>query len=546
VELVVPPFERRPWPTLGPQVCQFIEEGLVFGPGDLRGKPASLDDEQRALIYRMYEVWPKGTPRESKRRFRRVAISLRKGLRKTELAAWITATELHPEAPVRCDGFRRRGSAWEPVGRPVVDPYIPMFAYTEDQTEELGYGALYAILTTSTCPLVNDFDVGLDRTVRADGTGKCVPMASAPDAADGARTTFQHKDETHRWVLPHHREVDKITRANLLKRPLADPWELETTIMYAPGENSVAEATHDYARRVASGEVTDSRLFFFHRQASPKINTSKPEGLLRAIREASGIAASWSDIDGIASMWNEAGADIPYLKRAWLNLPERSAEKAFDAARWKQLTVARVPGCEHKLVTLGFDGSKTRDSTAVVATCVACGYQWPVGIWYPELATGEVDAAKVEVALDEVFREREVWRLYADPPYWETYVAAWATRWGPDRVVEWYTYRPRAMGAACRAFANAITAGDVWHNGDAQLAEHIGNCHAQKTNALDDQGVRLWTIQKERSDSVHKIDGAAAAILSWEARLDAIAAGAEATPPSVYETRGVTVIGAPP
>jgi hypothetical protein len=537
VELVVPPFEHKPWPTLGPQVCQFIEDGLVFGPGDLRGRRATLDDEQRALLYRMYEVWPKGTPRQGKRRFRRVAISLRKGLRKTELAAWITATELHPDSPVRCDGFRRRGSAWEPVGRPVVDPYIPMFAYTEDQTERLAYGTLVAILTASTCPIAHDFDVGLERITRADGTGKCEPLASAPDAADGALTTFEHKDETHRWNQPHHREIDQVTRANLLKRPAADPWELETTIMYAPGENSVAESTHDYARRVASGELTDTRLFFFHRQASPKLDVTKPAQLTRAIREASGIGAPWSDVEGIASQWAMPDADVPYLNRAWLNRPERSAERAFDGARWKQLTVPRIPGCTHRLVTLGFDGSRTRDATAVVATCVACGFQWPVGIWYPELTTGEVDAAKVEIALDDVFRTREVWRLYADPPYWESYVAAWATRWGEDRVVEWYTWRPRPMGAACRAYANAISAGDLWHDDDAQLAEHVGNCYRRMANAVDDQGVRLWTIQKERSDSVHKIDGAAAAILSWEARLDAIAAGATAeerdyTPPA--------------
>ena len=89
--LCVPSLEEEPWPTLGPRVCDFIETYLIFGPGDLRGQPARLDDEKRALIYRMYEVHPRGTPREGKRRFQRVHLSLRKGLRKTELAAWIAA-----------------------------------------------------------------------------------------------------------------------------------------------------------------------------------------------------------------------------------------------------------------------------------------------------------------------------------------------------------------------------------------------------------------------------------------------------------------------
>jgi len=38
---MVPPVAEEEWPTLGPQVCDFIEAYLVFGPGDLRGQPPS-------------------------------------------------------------------------------------------------------------------------------------------------------------------------------------------------------------------------------------------------------------------------------------------------------------------------------------------------------------------------------------------------------------------------------------------------------------------------------------------------------------------------
>ena len=55
---LVPPPDPEPWPTLGPHVCQFITENLVHGPGDLFGRPVILTEEQRAWIYRMYEVEP--------------------------------------------------------------------------------------------------------------------------------------------------------------------------------------------------------------------------------------------------------------------------------------------------------------------------------------------------------------------------------------------------------------------------------------------------------------------------------------------------------
>ena len=50
--LVVPSLDEEPWPTLGGQVCAWIEANLTFGPGDLRGQPAKLDAEKRARMVR--------------------------------------------------------------------------------------------------------------------------------------------------------------------------------------------------------------------------------------------------------------------------------------------------------------------------------------------------------------------------------------------------------------------------------------------------------------------------------------------------------------
>jgi hypothetical protein len=102
------PQDRQLYPTLGPQICDFIEERLVFGPGDLRGQPAVVDDEKRALIYRAYEVHPRTHALAGRRRFK-MGISLPKGLAKTEFAAWLAACELHPEAP--CSASRISNSS---------------------------------------------------------------------------------------------------------------------------------------------------------------------------------------------------------------------------------------------------------------------------------------------------------------------------------------------------------------------------------------------------------------------------------------------------
>lgn len=530
---VVPPFETKPWPTLGPGVCEAIEDRLVFGPGDLRGQRARLDDEQRALIYRMYEVYPKGDAREGKRRFQRVHLSLRKGLRKTELAAWIAATELDDESPVRFDGWHKSHGVWEPVGRPVTDPYIPMLAYTEDQSEELGYGALYAILSDTACTISDKFDIGLQRIMRVDGAGKAVALANAPDQADGDRTTFQHKDETHRWVLPRHKETDQVTRANLLKRPIADPWELSTTTMYAPGEGSVAEGVHDFARKIVSGDVPNPRLFFFHRQASAKWDLTDREQRTEAVKEASGIATEWSDIDGIASQWDDPDADVVYLERAWTNRPVQSERVAFDTNRWKQLVKSPYQVALGSLITVGFDGSRYWDATALIATEVATGYQWVVKIWArPDLPPGvnwEVPLDEVELEITQLLSDYNVWRLYADPSKWQGPLANWEGQYGP-RIVRWEQNRTIQQARALRAYREAMTAGELSHDGDPAFMAHIGNAHKRYLNQRDEDGAPMWVIQKERSNSPHKIDAAQAGCWSWWAHLEALTAGVSAGP----------------
>lgn len=541
--LVVPELggKKDRWPTLGEQVCEFIEAYLVHGPGDLRGQPVILDPEKRAVIYRMYEVYPKGHEEEGRRRFRRCALSWRKGTAKTELAALIAAVELHPEGPVRCDGFDAKG---EPVGHGVTDPYIPLVAYTEEQSDELAYGALKAILEES--EIASDFDIGLSRIMRVNGDGKAVSLSSSPDSRDGARTTFIVMDETHRWTLPRLKEAHRTMLANLPKRRMADPWALEVTTAPSPGQGSVAEDTMEYARQVAAGTVQDSRLFFFHRQASDNHKLDTPSGLRAAIIEASGPAAEWSDINGIAEQWNDPTADKAFLERVWLNRIVRASERAFDVEVWKALADPGYVPPDGATIVLGFDGARWHDSTALVGADVVTGFEWLLGLWEKPVDgpdDWEVDSEAVSLVVAEAFRRWNVWRLYADPPYWESTVAEWAGKYGEERVTEWWTSRWKPTAYAVRGFNNAISGGTILHDGNAHLTRHLGNAVKRVLPQRDDEGKPLWTIYKERPDSPFKIDAAMSAILAWQARTDAITAGVGTRKVSAYEKRGLVVAG---
>jgi hypothetical protein len=541
---VVPSLDEQPWPTLGPQVRQLIQERCVHGPGDLRGRPAVIDAEKAALIDRMYQVFPRGHARAGRRRFKQVALSMRKGSAKTELAAWVMFAELHCEGPVRTDGWRKVCGVWQPVGRPVTDPYIPMIAYTEEQTEELAYGAL--LFMCSEGPDADLFEAGKNQITRAYGDGKAEALASSPNAADGARTTCQHFDETHRMVLPRLKDAREVMKNNIPKRVLADAWELETTTTYAEGQNSVAQDTHEYAELVAAGKVKDSTLFFFHREAAPRDDEdfSDPEQLHAAIREASGPAlALWEDFDGqvasIASLYNRPKTDKGYWERVWLNRRVTSSRFAFDTRRWKRLARPDVRIARGEPVVLGFDGARWRDSCGFVATHIETGFQWVHAAWEKpalieevqrhqaddEERLWEVTDDQVDGALDDAMDFYTVILVYADPPRFESNVARWSGRHGAQRVAEWYTNRPRHIGQAMRAYSTAIRSGEVTNSDDEMFLRQLGNARRGDLNVRDDDDTPLWTIYKPRPDSTQYIDLPMAGCLSWKARLDVLAKG---------------------
>ena len=248
--------------------------------------------------------------------------------------------------------------------------------------------------------------------------------------------------------------------------------------------------------------------------------------------EASGPVAEWSDIDGIVEQWDDPTADRSYLERVWLNRLVQSSDRAYDIARWRQLAHPGETIPAGALVALGFDGARYEDATALVATDVATGFMQVVGVWEKPLAARqqkkawEVPEGEVHAAVAAAFERWDVFRLYADPPYWETAVSKWAGEYGAERALAWQTTRSRKMADACRSFATAIDAGEIMHDGNADLDRHVANAHKRPLLIRDEQGRALWTIQKERPDSPQKIDLCMAAILSWVARQDALAAGA--------------------
>lgn len=335
--------------------------------------------------------------------------------------------------------------------------------------------------------------------------------------------------------------------ANLPKRRAADAWGLETTTAYTPGEGSVAENTHAYAAAVLEGRTHDSRLFFFHRQASESHDLATPEGRRAAVLEASGPVAGWSNIEGILEQWDDPRANLPYLRRVWLNQHVQAESQGFDLLRWEELAQAQdVPAGSP--VVLGFKANSA--SVAIVAAEIRTGYVWLVKSWQrPHDARGEswtVGRADVSGELTAAFARWNVWRLYADPRGWDDTLDTLNgtlrdrrkdKRRKDDPILAWSIAREAKFAAACRVFADAVTDGSLTHDGHEVLAAALGAVRRREIKDTDENGARLWVATKERDDSPAEITAAVAAILAWDCRRDALAEGVGLAVRSQYEDR---------
>ena len=556
--LVVPGADPEPWPTIGAEVVDFLEDRAVYGKGSLEGEPYVIDPEFKAFIYRAFEVYPQIVtksfasggpglhikdrhPWAGRRRFKRVGLSVRKGLAKTEKEALLVYGHIHPEGPAKCDGFDASGN---PVAAPTKRPCVPMLAFSLEQVEELAYGTLAYIVQNG--PDADLFDVSLERIIRLDEygreDGKALPLAQSPDSRDGALTTLNAFDEPHRLYMPRHLKAHETMDANLEKRPLEDPWALYVGTAGELGQKSVAEQLHTEAEQIRDGKIDKPDLFYLYRSDSGGHDLTDKAQRIAAIAEATGPAGEWGpgQFDSIASKWDRPGADTAYLERVWLNRWVKSGQQAFDVKRWPALAHvkgslagpqrSRIP--RGAAVVVGFDGARRRDSTALVITEIATGTQELFRLWEVDLdePDWEIDEADVDQAVDEIFARYEVALFYGDPPYWVEEMGRWAGR-HKGLVEEWWTNRYKVMGYAVRAYQEAIASGAVgWCVEDPHaldLARHVGNAGQEKTSFIvedgPDEGQPLYNLTKIHPD--RKFDAAMAAVLSWQAYLTAIKKG---------------------
>lgn len=496
----------RPFPhSLGDIVAADIERRCCHGPGDVYGQSVRLTTDEHAFLEDAYAIDP-----ETGRRKIDIAIySRRKGLRKSELGAWLVVEETTGPVRAYLDGG-------QPIARPPHDPAVVCAATTSDQGE-LVYGAFRAIVAASD-PLTPLYDVGMEETQLIGAPGK-VELTQTRNAAalDGGRPTFEVGDEVHRWFGGPLIEAYRILIRNLRKRRAAQPWMFMPTTAYAPGQGSVFELLHTASR----AEPPMARLLVDHLEASMRWDLDDPEQLRAAIIEAGG-GADWYDLDSLESGYHDPTEPEEDYRRFTLNQPVGAADQWVTPDEWRALARPGEGLQPGDAVALGFDGSDYDDATALVASRLSDGFAQVLGIWQrPDGAAGltwSVPRPLVNRVVASAHARYRVVRALADPPGWRDDIARWSNLYG-GVWREFRTAVPTYMGPAIERASTAIRAAELSHDGSAKLAAHMIGCRL-----VEDRGHFRLTKRNERTD---KIDAAVAWVLAHEARGRALAGGVD-------------------
>jgi phage terminase large subunit-like protein len=272
--------------------------------------------------------------------------------------------------------------------------------------------------------------------------------------------------------------------------------------------DSLAGRLYDYGKRIITGEEDDSAFgMWWWEPASPDVdiydreawraaNPSMVEGvLLEEDMEAAARSSRESAFRRFRlNQWVPLGGDQWMPPHLW---------DGAASADW-------VEPPEDTPIVIGFDGSVSRDATAIIAIDLERMVMWPVRVWEPNLTDQDwqVPRDEVEAELHGLFARYDVRAFGGDPAWWRGEMQGWEDAY-PGRVYQWPTTNSR-MAAACNTLFAWITGGNVRHNGDPTLRRHMLNAIVKDLGPLGD------SIKKVKRESRMWIDAAVAAVIATD------------------------------
>ena len=509
--------------TIGDQVVNFMFEYVTQPSGPRAGLPFVPTNEQFRFILWWYAVDAAG-----KFVYRQGMLRRLKGWGKDPLAAALALAELcGPVDPYFEDGqlkARPRSSAW-----------IQVAAVSQDQTRNTF--SLFPAMASA--KMREEFGLDINKTVIYSRAGGIIEgVTSSPLALEGKRPTFVILNEIQWWLETNSgHDMANIIDGNVTKAAYGGCRALAIFNAHIPGQDSVAERWYDSYQAVQAGQAIDTGILLDSIEAPADTPIAEipfpdddPEGYekgIQKLREGLEVArgdAVWLDLDTIVASILDVRNPVTESRRKFLNQVNASEDAWIAPHEWDacQSDVKLQPGDR---ITLGFDGSKSHDHTALVACRIEDGALFPIKVWDPAKYGGEVPRDDVDATVHWAFSRYNVVAMRADVKEFEAYVDQWSAKYRKSLKVKASPANPVAFDMRsnqkrfaldCERFLDAVLERELTHDGSAVLRQHILNANRHPTN------YDAISIRKASKDSSRKIDAAVCAVLAYAARQDVL------------------------
>ena len=465
--------------TLGNRVIKFIEMYCVHSSGDYLGKPFVLRDWQKEIIRELFEIKEDGSYKHHT-----AYISLPKGNGKTELAGALAVYGL--------------------LGSGNNAPIIPVVASSYDQAD-LVFSSAKAMITNG--ELRHFVDVQERKIIVKDNPSAYilrVPCVAGQN--DGLRPApFGIFDEIHE-MTGNKEKAHLVIQNGLRKRTNT----IGINITTAGVENSLAYRLYKYAKGIEAGEIEDDGFYFKIYEADQELDINDKDQRKQALEQSNPALNDWID----AQQLERAFKQIPEneFRRYFLNQWTSTAERWLPAGVWEECFVEKKieKGSE---IILAFDGSYSRDSTALVGISNEERPHLQVfGHWERPLSENnlwKVPRDEVLLQIRQIFKDYDVIEFVVDPMGWHNELAELEEIYGSEMILYYEGNYRKKMAEACSRFYSAVMEQDLSHDGDFNLFQHLINCVPKETP----QGTLVTKINKS---SARKIDLAIAGIMAFD------------------------------
>ena len=485
-------------------------------------------DEQVRLLLWWYAVDDTG-----QYVYREGVIRRLKGWGKDPFAAALALAELC--GPVAFSHF----AGDEPVGKPRNAAWITVAAVSQDQTKNTF--SLFPVMISK--KLKTEYGLDVNRFIIYSAAGGRIEAAtSSPASMEGNRPTFVIQNETQWWGQGPDGKVNEghsmasVIEGNMTKVDGART--LSICNAHIPGTETVAEKAYIEWQDVQSGKSVDTGMMYDALEAPADTPISEipseredpighSEGLEK-LREGLLVArgdSTWLPVDDIIKSILSTKNVITESRRKFLNQVNAAEDSWLSPQEWDR--IANVDP-EAKLqpkqrITLGFDGSKSNDWTALVACRVDDGMLFLIKAWDPNKYGGEVPREDVDATVRSMFERYDVVAFRADVKEFEAYVDQWGRLFKKKLKVNASPNNPVAFDMRgqqkrfafdCERLEDAVLEREVSHDGNPVLRQHVMNAKRHPTN------YDAISIRKATKDSSKKIDAAVCAVLAFGARQD--------------------------